>query len=288
MEETEVMRDDEQLVSEVLDEFDADSWDDDDFDLSDEGSETDDGPIDSDEPEGDEEGQPDTDREGEDGEPEDQTEEQGEETETGNQRFKINYLGTEEEYDLAQMTELAQKGRNYDHVVEERDRFKGEADKHSKFLKELADRAGLSIDEQIDRTRAMWLMNDEFDKGNEISEADALLRVQRAKSEAPDRKEEPEAKETDKANQMIDRFLAIYPDVKATDIPKEVWDAARQTGDLLGAYQSLEIKRLKQENERIRQEARNEQNARRSTGPRKSSGSNKEKDDFDAAWDSDY
>ena len=292
---TEVTREDEELVSDILDAFDTDSWDDDDsdFDLSDEGSGADDGPIDGYDSDGEEEGQPETDsdEDGESGSEEGQTEEPREEAETGNQRFRINYLGNEEEYDLAQMTELAQKGRNYDHVVEERDRLKGEVGKgkHDDFLEELARRAGKSVEEQIDLTRAMWLMNDEFDKGNEISEADALLRVQREKK-APAKIEDAKSAEPpeNKTNQMIDRFLAVYPDVKATDIPKEVWDSARQTGDLLGAYQALEIKRLRSENEKIRQEARNEQNARRSTGPRKSSGSTKEKDDFDAAWDSDY
>ena len=297
MDETtnEVTREDEELVSNILDEFDSDSWDDDDadFDLSEEGSEADDGPIDGDEPDGEEEGQPEAD-EDESGEVEadDQTEKPGKEAETGNQRFRINYLGNEEEYDLAQMTELAQKGRNYDHVVEERDRLKGEVGKgkHDDFLEELARRAGLSVEEQIDRTRAIWLMNDEFDKGNEISEADALQRIQREKTTQSEPKEQKAAEPTneDKTNQMIDRFLAVYPDVKATDIPREVWDSARQTGDLLGAYQALEIRRLRTENEKIRQDARNEQNARRSTGPRKSSGSTKEKDDFDAAWDSEY
>lgn len=261
-----------------------DAFDEDDFDISEELAEA-------------LESQNETEGESEDGQPADEpgadhseeteqnSEEQGTETEGGNQLFKIKYLGNEEELTLDQITELAQKGRNYDHVVEERDRLKGEAGKYDTFLKELADRAGLSVDEQIDRTRAMWLMNDEFDKGNEISEADALLRVQRQKNETP--KEEKAEEASEKTNQMIDRFLAIYPDVKATDIPQEVWESAKQTGDLLGAYQAHEIKRLKAENEKVKQEARNERNSQRSTGPRKTSGSTKPYDDFDAGWDSD-
>ena len=279
----------EDEVLEVLDELSEedsaafdDAFDDDDAPLS---AEPEEGEP-QEESEGDsEDGQPTDEPSAEQGEEAEQKpEEPGEEIEEGNQFLEIDYLGNKEHLTKEQAKELAQKGRNYDHVVQERDRLKSEAGRYDSFLKELADRAGLSIDEQIDRTRAMWLMNDEFDKGNEISEADALLRVQRAKNEAP--KEEAPAKAEDKTNQMIDRFLAVYPEVKAGDIPQEVWDSAKLTGDLLGAYQAHEIKRLKAENEKVKQEARNERNSQRSTGPRKTSGSTKPIDDFDAGWDS--
>ena len=264
-----------------------DAFDEDDFDISEELAEA-------------LESQNETEGESEDGQPADEpgadhseeteqnSEEQGTEAEGGNQLFKIKYLGNEEELTLDQITELAQKGRNYDHVVEERDKLKGESGRHKAFLQKLADRAGVSIDEQIDLTEAMWLMDEEAEKGNSLTEAEALLRVQRGRNGGQTEEKQEPAEQTDNTtNQMIDRFLAIYPDVKATDIPKEVWDSARQTGDLLGAYQLHEIKRLKAENEKVRQEARNERNSQRSTGPRKTSGSTKPYDDFDAGWDSD-
>ena len=288
MEDNEVQEVEVETSDEELEAFDE-SWADDEdeeVDDGDEGSEVVDEPISDDEPDQEEAGNPETDHDEEQPQDsEEQSEEPGAETEEGNQFLEIDYLGNKEQLTREQAKELAQKGRNYDHVVEERDRLRGEAGKYNKFLEELAERAGLSIDEQIDRTRAMWLMNDEFDKGNEISEADALLQVQRAKNTpAPKEEDKPEENAT---NTMIDRFLAIYPDVKATEIPKEVWDAAKQTGDLLGSYQAFEIKRLKAENEKAKQDARNERNAQRSTGPRKSSGSRKVLDDFDAGWNSD-
>ena len=264
-----------------------DAFEEDDFDISEERAEA-------------LESQNETEGESEDGQPADEpgadhseeteqnSEEQGTEAEGGNQLFKIKYLGNEEELTLDQITELAQKGRNYDHVVEERDKLKGESDRHKAFLQKLADRAGVSIDEQIDLTEAMWLMDEEAEKGNSLTEAEALLRVQRGRNGGQTEEKQEPAEQTDNTtNQMIDRFLAIYPDVKATDIPKEVWDSAKRTGDLLGAYQLHEIKRLKAENEKVKQEARNERNSQRSTGPRKTSGSTKPYDDFDAGWDSD-
>ena len=253
-----------------------------------EGTEEDDEPVVDEKPDQDEDGNPDPDHEEDSDEPAEDSEEPGAETETGNQRFKIKYNGTEEEYDLDQMTTLAQKGRNYDHVVEERDSLRGkakDAEGQLAFLKDLADRAGLTVEEQIDRTRALWLMNDEFDKGNEISEAEALLRVQREKKAVEQEKKEEPQNENDA---IINRFLAVYPNVQATDIPTEVWDAAQQMGDLLGAYQAWEIKRLKEENEKVKKEAHNEQNAKRSTGPLKSTGTKRVKDDFDEGWDSEF
>ena len=214
------------------------------------------------------------------------TEEPGAETETANQRFKIKYNGAEEEYDLDQMTTLAQKGRDYDHVREDRDTLRDEAktaEYQLMFLKDLADRAGLTVDEQIDRTRALWLMNDEFDKGNEISEAEALLRVQRNRKTVPVQEEEPQQNET---NLMIDRFLSVYPNVKYDEIPQEVWDVVQKTHDLLGAYQAWEIKRLKADNDKLKQSAQNERNAQRSTGPLKSTGSGQKRDACDEGWDS--
>jgi hypothetical protein len=44
-------------------------------------------------------------------------------TETAN-KFKIKYNGQDEEYSLDQLTELAQKGRNYDHVFQEKESLK--------------------------------------------------------------------------------------------------------------------------------------------------------------------
>ena len=280
----------DEVSDEELGSFDE-SWADDDeevTDTGDEGSAKDDKPISESEPDQDEAGNPETDHDEEKPQDsEEQSEEQGTETEGGNQLFKIKYLGNEEELTLDQITELAQKGRNYDHVVEERDKLKGESDRHKAFLQKLADRAGVSIDEQIDLTEAMWLMDEEAEKGNSLTEAEALLRVQRSRNEPQEEEgQQQEQGQQNPATQMIDRFLAVYPNVKATDIPKEVWEQAMRTGDLLGAYQANEIRRLKEESEQLKKSAQNERNAQRSTGPRKTSGSSKDYDDFDAGWNS--
>lgn len=281
-----------EVEAEVTDEdlagFD-DAWDEEESTSStDAGDESDDGPVTEEDSDEQPEGQPEADHEEQPEETSEEPEEPGAETEAENQRFKIKYNGAEEEYDLDQMTVLAQKGRDYDHVREERDGLRGEAknaEYQLKFLQDLAERAGLSVDEQIDRTRALWLMNDEFDKGNEMSEAEALLQVQRNRKTASEQEVKIQQNET---SREIDRFLAVYPGTKYEDIPQEVWDAYNRTGDLLGSYQAYEIKQLRAENEKIKQTARNEQNAQRSTGPLKTSGASKKLDDFDEGWNSEF
>lgn len=262
--------------------FDLDAaWNEDD-DYVFEASESSETPDAGDEDE-DQEGQPDdADEAVEEEEPEEQTEEQGDKGEEGNQLFTINFLGNEEKLTLEQMTELAQKGRNYDHVTSERDTLKGENGRMKSFLQKMADKAGVSIEEQMDLTEAMWLMDEEAAKGNTLTESEALLRVQRSKTSKPEK--EAEDRQKSEQNKIIDRFLAVYPDVKATDIPKDVWDTASRTGDLLGAYQAFEIKRLKEENEKIRKDAQNERNAQRSTGPLKTSGTKRKRSVIDDAW----
>lgn len=232
----------------------------------------------------DEDGNPEPEHDDEPEQTSEESEEPRAETETGNQRFKIKYNGNEEEYDLDQMTTLAQKGRDYDHVREERDALRGKGGKYEAFLQKLADKAGVSIDEQIDLTEAMWLMDEEAEKGNSLTEAEALLRVQRNRNTAPVQEEQQQSA----VDAEVTRFMNAYPEVRAENIPKEVWDKANQTGNLVDAYREYEIKQLKAENEKLKQDARNEQNAKRSTGPLKSSGTKKTLDDFDEGWNSEF
>lgn len=276
----EVLEQEAEVTAEELDAFD-DDWsddasDDNGFDLSDGTTE-----------ESTEDAQS-ADDEGESGEPEGETEEQGTEAKEGNQLFEINYLGNKEQLTLEQMTELAQKGRDYDHIRQERDKLKGESGRQLEFLKKLADKAGVSVDEQIDLTEAMWLMDEEAAKGNTISEAEALLRIQRDRGKAP----ETEKAETSDApagfNEQIDRFLKVYPDVTGDQIPQEVWDETRRNGgDLLVAYQNYRIKTLEAENAKVKQTEQNNKNSKRSTGSLNSAGAGKKRSAFDEGWDSD-
>jgi len=216
--------------------------------------------------------------------------ESGEESKEGNQLYEITYLGNKEQLTLEQMTELAQKGRDYDHIRQERDKLKGESGRQLDFLKKLADKAGVSVEEQIELTEAMWLMDEEAAKGNTISEAEALLRIQRDRGKTPETSEktEDQSEAPNDFNEQIDRFLKVYPNVTGDQIPQEVWDETRRNGgDLLVAYQAYMIKTLKAENAKNAQEKTNNKNKTRSTGPLNSAGAGKKRSAFDEGWDSD-
>ena len=275
-----------EVTDEDLAGFD-DAWDEEEETSSeDAGDESDDRPVAEEDSDEQPEGQPEADHEEQPEETSEDSEEPGAETETANQRFKIKYNGAEEEYDLDPMTTLAQKGRDYDHVREDRDAIRGEHGRFKGFLQKLADKAGVSIDEQIDLTEAMWLMDEEAEKGNSLTEAEALLRVQRNRNAASEQQKE-EQKPT-KADEEVARFMREYPGVKYEDIPQEVWAEANQTGELVAAYRGYELKQLKAENEKLKQAAKNERNAQRSTGPLKTSGNSKKLDDFDEGWNSEF
>ena len=241
-----------------------------------------------------EDAQPDDEADTEEGAEEAEEQPEGEEgeSEEGNQLFTINYLGKEEQLTREQMVELAQKGRNYDHVVEERDRLRSEASggpsgDRMKFLEELASRAGLSVDEQIDRMRAIWYQVDQSESGNDVTDIEALQHVQRNKGSKGEKKAEGNSEEGSKLNPQVERFLKAYPNVKGDEIPKEVWESLPQyDGDLVAAYQAHEIKRLKEENAKAKREERQEANNKRSTGSRRTAGATTSRDSFDEGWNS--
>lgn len=208
--------------------------------------------------------------------------------ETGNQRFKLKHLGEESEVDLDTVIALAQKGMDYDHVREERDNLKADSAATAKwkaqesFLKELADSSGITVEQLMENTRARMLMsNDE-----NLTEEEALAKVREA-NKTTEKKEEPKAEATpeERRQAMFASFLAAYPNVKAEEIPQEVWEDAGRTYDLNGAYQRWENRQLRKEIETLRQ---NQKNKERSTGSRRSVGATKIADDFDAGWDSEF
>lgn len=214
--------------------------------------------------------------------------------ESADQRFELKHLEETRSVDRDEVIRLAQKGMDYDRIREERDSVRPELKLYKDFLSELANESGLTVTELIDSVRAKRLEASEKEKGNEISEGDALLRVQREREAAQKakpaeentertEKEKPtEVQAEDSRRESFARFAREYPDVKAEDIPAKVWqDFAANKGDLADIYARHENTALKA---KIAAMERNEDNRKRSTGSRKSSGA-KAKDIFDSAWD---
>lgn len=214
-----------------------------------------------------------------------QTETEEQQEEKGHQLYTLKTPKGEKQCSLDEVLVYANKGMDYDGMRQDRDRLRD-------FLKEMAAPLNLSVEELIDNTRARMLIQQKKEAGEELSEMEALTIIQRNRAE---KQAEEKAADENAANeaakaQMIRAFVNEFPDVKATDIPADVWAECNRTGDLAGAYRKYadglkdsEIKRLKKENETLKQ---NQKNKDRSTGPRRSAGAATPKDPFDEAWDS--
>lgn len=224
-----------------------------------------------------------------------QTEEQTEEAkeEVADQRFVLKHLDEVREVSREEVIALAQKGMDYDRKTQ---KLSDTIAEYEAFLDEIAAPAGLNRNQLMDSIRARALVASEKEAGREISETEALFRVQQSRADkkriaeeeaqAATQREQAEAER--RQSEMLQRFATTYPEVKASDIPAEVWAETRATGDLVSAWakhENAQLKREKAELERrISTMENNAKNAQRSTGSQKSAGNSSEDSDFDAAW----
>lgn len=224
-----------------------------------------------------------------------QTEEQTEEVkeEAADQRFTLKHLDEVREVSREEVIALAQKGMDYDRKTQ---KLSDTIAEYEAFLDEIAAPAGLNRTQLMDSIRARALVASEAEAGRTISETEALLRVQQSRADKKRIAEETAQAETQRKqaeaerqqNEMLQRFVDTYPDVKAADIPAEVWAETRMSGDLVSVwakYENAQLKRAKAELERrISTMENNAKNAQRSTGSQKSAGNATEDSAFDAAW----
>jgi hypothetical protein len=224
-----------------------------------------------------------------------QTEEQTEaaKEETADQRFVLKHLDEVREVSREEVIALAQKGMDYDRKTQ---KLSDTIAEYEAFLDEIAAPAGLNRTQLMDSVRARVLVASEAEAGRTISETEALFRVQQsradkkrvAEEEAQAESQRKQAEAERQQSEMLQRFATTYPEVKAADIPPEVWAETRKSGDLVSAWAKYENARLKREKaeleRRISTMENNEKNAKRSTGSQKSAGNATEDSAFDAAW----
>jgi hypothetical protein len=238
--------------------------------------------------------------EGEEADSMPESESQGEEVSEPDraETFTLRHLGEDREVQRDEVIALAQKGMDYDRIREKWDGVKDDVQRlrsYESFLKELADARGGDIESLIDETRTRTLIAKAEAEGRTLDPSAAAARAVRMRlSQSPSPTQSANTQtaeaEQDRANEMIDRFISVYGStVKAEDIPKEVWEEAAKTQDLVGAYRGFEnrklkdeVKKLKADLESAKQQTKNKQ---RSTGSTKSVGSSKTKDPFEEGWD---
>lgn len=196
--------------------------------------------------------------------------------------FDLKHNKETKQYTRQQVTELAQKGLDYERVTGQRDRLQREIaelakfrDENSGILEMLKSAAAASGKGEADFIRAVR-MNALIAQGvsREVAEerilredAERSLSVQQQKAEAAQNtQKETEQRQRDD----IARFQKKYSDVDPKTIPQEVWDAVR-SGELLtdayGEYQRRELARqLREANEKLAAREKNEKNKQKTLG----------------------
>ena len=206
--------------------------------------------------------------------------------------FDLKYNKEIKQYIKQQVTELAQKGLNYDHVTEQRDRLQQENADLAKFkdeysgvfetLESMAESAGKNLPEFLTSIRMNMLV------AQGVSQETARERILREDAErrlqASAAEENRKSKAEERQREDIRRFQEKYKDVDPKTIPQEVWQAVGK-GELLvdayGDYQRRELERqLKEANEKLAIRAKNESNKQKSLGSLQSTKQETGKDPF--------
>ena len=219
-----------------------------------------------------------------------------EQTGTEEPMFDLKYNKETKQYTRQQVTELAQKGLNYDHVTEQRDRLQQEIADLTKFrdensaildtLRAAAEASGKSVPEYLTSIRTNLLVAQGISPETareRILREDAEQRLhsqQKAEEAEANRKRDAEQRQKDD----IARFQKKYKDVDPKTIPQEVWEAVRG-GELLtdayGDYQRRDLERqLREANEKLAIRAKNESNRQKSLGSLQSTKQETGKDPF--------
>lgn len=215
-------------------------------------------------------------------------EQPAQEAEGENQPFELKYMGETKKVSLDEAKALAQKGMDYDRIRGERDSMQQDYSKLKRYEEFLNELKGdfKDIESMMLDTRARMLAEKE-----KISYADAVAKVGVMHGKDAEKPAAREDQARGKDDDAVHRFIQRYPNVKAEEIPATVWDEAKQTGDLAGAYaryeqqkQADEIASLKKEIATLKQ---NQKNAARSAGSAKSAGNTSGKSLIQQLWEED-
>lgn len=214
--------------------------------------------------------------------------------EAGDQRFVLRHMDQEHSVTLEEMKGLAQKGLDYDRIRALNESYRKAENAHEALLQELAKHDGTTVDAIVDNLRAGLIAETD---GVEPAVALERAKLRRLEQELADSRKagEQSAEQTAAEEKRRKDFLAFSkanPNVKAQDIPAEVWQRVQDGMSLTDAYSLYELKGLREENTRLKNEAavrkQKEKNTARSTGSMSTSGKEpKPKFDIFAGFDDD-
>lgn len=202
--------------------------------------------------------------------------------------FELKHLGEVKTVSKEEAVSLAQKGMDYDRV-------KGKLAEHEKvysFLKTLADSSGLTVDAYIKESRVLALVQNGVDpdvakQRIELEDEKAAIAAEKARIAEEQAAKDKEAEEATKAQRKRDEdfvaFTKAYPNIKAEDIPKQVWDAVAKGDSLRLAWAEYQLSLKSKADAAASQKA---ENKKKTPGSMSSAGEKGHKDPFLDGWDS--
>lgn len=166
--------------------------------------------------------------------------------ETAEEKHRIKYNGEIFELTLEELKTAAQKGMNYDKILDERDRLK--TSREFKVLDARAAAEGLTREQYLDRLESGAETSEEAELvslGMPLSLAKEHIRLKNAEKGAKPLSNEGEAPKNrdEELKNRLSEFKHIYPEV--TRLPDEVVEDIKSGTDIVVAYQKYEIGKLK-------------------------------------------
>mgnify|MGYP005756923717 CR=1 FL=1 len=205
------------------------------------------------------------------------------------QSFQLKHLDEVRTVNRDEVIALAQKGMDYDRIrakLDEKTAADASAAEALAFLEEMARGSNMSVQDFMDS--AIAVRRSKPDKSDydavlaqvKLERREKALDAREAQLRTTREQEDKRSQAEQRKQADIQRFVARFPNVQATAIPKEVWAEVAKGASLTEAYAMHENARLQAELEAERQNAKN---AARSTGSRATAGK-QERDAFDALW----
>lgn len=208
--------------------------------------------------------------------------------------FTLKHLDEVRTVGQDEVVTLAQKGLDYDRIRSKYDELKAQSEQpndYERFVREIAERSGMTAEQMIDDARAQVIAERE---GIDKAVAVERLRVKReleakgaekAQAETKPPEADPEIIAQQQAQARRDRevqeFFSVYKGVDPTTVPKEVWEDVAKGITLVNAYQA----HLNREAvAKIEAEKKAAENARKSTGSRGTAGAEKSRDQIETDW----
>ena len=221
------------------------------------------------------------------------------------QKFTIKVNKESREVGLSEMTELAQKGADYDRVKgqlatarDDLEKVKSQFEeirKISELLKLIAEVIGVPEEDMLRRVHINWRMN----KGESEKEAIAHIESENAKRELNELKERQNQEKAnsdsvqERASREIAEFRKEYPDVELTkELVEKLMPDVQGGTSLTNAYRKIEAARKDEEanalraeieklQRQLKAEQQNKKNRSNSPGSQTDAGGRNAKSDFD-------